>query len=95
MKRLLRKLFLGEPPIEASTITHAPVPVQLEGKPTDWREQKLHEAAARYGRPFKCASYAMDREFIAAPGVVGTAKACRSAVKPKPPKNVSRLERVA
>jgi hypothetical protein len=33
-------------------------------KPDDWRQQRLAEAAQKYGKPFKCASNDLPREVI-------------------------------
>ena len=40
---------------------------------TDWRTEKLAEAAEKYGRPFKCAADFVPHERMAAPATEATA----------------------
>jgi len=50
------------------------VPVIPPKKKRDWRERALLKAAAKYGKPFKCAAKGLDREVMVTPDVFANVK---------------------
>ncbi len=94
MKRIIDWITHRKLTTEGATIDHAPVPVELApDKSPNWREEKLHEAAKKYDRPFKCAAFSMAREVIVTPGVIAPARACEGVRRKPTPKNVHQLAR--
>lgn len=54
-------------------LDHVPVQRTPRSK-RDWRERALQKAAAKYGKPFKCAAQGLDREIMVAPETFATIK---------------------
>jgi hypothetical protein len=56
LQQAIARAFTGDPG-DPSLIDHVPVVSER-----DWREEKLAQAAAKYGKPFRCAADGLPRE---------------------------------
>jgi hypothetical protein len=62
--RLFVRAFRGDALLEDSQATLDHVPVRRARKKRDWRDRALKDAAAKYGRAFKCAGKGIAHEVI-------------------------------
>lgn len=63
--KFLLNLFRNTADDQAATLDHVPVKRRKE---RDWRDAAVKKAAAKYGRPFKCAPESLRREVLVPAG---------------------------
>ena len=90
----LKRALLGDS-AEPVVLDHADIAIRDSA--LDWRDAKLQEAAARYGKPFKCCAPSVPREVLVGgkelvtvaadeevPTMLKTASVTKIGVKRKP-----------